>query len=1651
MERFDVERKAFQVKFEGINGGMWFSITERSRGFVVSLGFGEEELDWLLEHLKKAVELEAFGGFTRKIRGKTRTHLMEICFNSRGRFMKITEIVAKRKSLVLVVPEGVKGNGWETLRKAISRVQDVSDQAVRASKEKDKESQVNKGMYREGRSYADVVAEKGHRNGASMTVGRWARAVICESKGKILDWFDVGKVIARMMGTKGMVSVTPISEYKGCFFVDSARRAMWFQDQGSVTVRGGVVALRRWSPKENSVVGGKFRRGWLELRGLPFHLWDEYQLRYILQKWGRVTKVAKETLKLVDLSKVKMWVEMHPNVVLPALLEVEDGAWSFTVAVSVIGEAEEDVLSQASVKSQQGRSNVSGRWRPRHRSRARSSVSNSDTEVEKGRGKSCLGPMAASVDGPTEPEAFFKGRFARAHFEEKNIGPSAGPVHETEAGYSNGGPATPSSSKLQRSGTSAKEVMPIAHSQESAKLKGNLVTARRKARSWLSSLKKNPDDSPGGQREMKGSRHATGRLVGVSRSEGVEFPLETSNRNSEDWPLFKDSLSSPEKLCVSGKDPSPNPEPPILPLEDFQVEGLTPGKMVKVQSVLESLRIRIVRENGKGAEEENQSNSFADKILSWNTRGLGSKKKRRIVRRFLSTQNPNIVMLQETKRETWDRRFVSSVWTGRRVEWVALPACGASGGIVILWDSSKFECTEKVLGSFSVTVKFNSGRVACLTPPLRNAAFTWSNMQADPICKRLDRFLFSSEWDTFFSQSFQEALPRWTSDHSPICLETNPLKWGPTPFRFENMWLLHPEFKEKFRVWWQECTSEGWEGHKFMRKLKFVKLKLKEWNIMTFGDLKERKKLILTDLSRIDLIEQEGNLNPDLVLERTLRRKELEDVLLKEEVQWRQKSRVKWIKEGDCNSKFFHRVATGRRSRKFIKSLISERGETLNNIEDIYEEIVNFFGNLYSKPVGESWRVEGIDWVPISGESGVWLDRSFTEEEVRMAVFQLNKEKAPGPDGFTIAVYQECWDVIKEDLTRVFLEFHTNGVINQSTNVTFIALVPKKSQSFKISDYRPISLVTSLYKIIAKVLSGRLRKVLHETISGSQGAFVEGRYILDAVLIANEVVDEKRRSGEEGIVFKIDFEKAYDHVDWGFLDHVLQRKGFSQKWRSWIRGCLSSSSFAILVNGNAKGWVKASRGLRQGDPFSPFLFTLVADVLNDTIFFSKASMEHLQNLKIILLVFGQVSGLKINLEKSTISGLPLGGNPKTIGFWDPVVERISRRLDGWKKAYLSLGGRITLIQSCLSHIPSYFLSLFKIPASIASRIEKMQRNFLWSGAGEGKKDHLVRWEVVSRPKESGGLGFGKISLRNIALLGKWLWRLPRERSGLWHKVIVSIYGTHPNGWDANMVVRWSHRCPWKVIAQVFQEFSPFVRLVVGNGERIRFWEDLWWGNQSLCSQFADLYRVISVKNLTVSNVLGNSFPLAWNLNFRRNLTDSEIDLLQRLMSSLSSVRFSPSLADSRAWSLSSSGPRLDSSSWKVNTNDKLQLRRPYKSLCPQWCILCKGNGESIDHLFLHCPVTIGLWNKLFKLAGLVWVPPRSFEDMLVIAFKGLGNSLRGKTLWQVACLTLVWIVWQERNNRIFEDKGRSEETLWDLILFYSTLWASCSAALEEFL
>ena len=131
---------------------------------------------------------------------------------------------------------------------------------------------------------------------------------------------------------------------------------------------------------------------------------------------------------------------------------------------------------------------------------------------------------------------------------------------------------------------------------------------------------------------------------------------------------------------------------------------------------------------------------------------------------------------------------------------------------------------------------------------------------------------------------------------------------------------------------------------------------------------------------------------------------------------------------------------------------------------------------------------------------------------------------------------------------------------------------------------------------------------------------------------------------------------------------------------------------------------------------------------------------------------------------------------------------------------------------------------------------------------------------------------------------------------------------------------------------------------------------------------------------------------------------------------------------------------------KENTDDMLPLRRPDKSLSFHWCILCMGSGESIDYLFLHCPLTLRLWHKLFSLAKMDWALPRSIGDMMTISFRGLGTSIIGKNLWQIAALTVLWIMWQVRNVGIFEEKWRMERMSWNILNVYSSLWASCTVA-----
>jgi hypothetical protein len=656
----------------------------------------------------------------------------------------------------------------------------------------------------------------------------------------------------------------------------------------------------------------------------------------------------------------------------------------------------------------------------------------------------------------------------------------------------------------------------------------------------------------------------------------------------------------------------------------------------------------------------------------------------------------------------------------------------------------------------------------------------------------------------------QRRLPRLLSDHFPILLDCGSINGGKSPFRFENMWLKVEGFVERVRGWWGSYSFPGSPSHILASKLKALKLDLKQWNSDVFGNIYFKHQKMLLALHELETIEESRVLTAEEKGVKAGLISDLEKNTYLDEICWRQKSRAIWLKEGDKNTKYFHKVANSHRRHNSIRHL-SINGELSTDQAAIKEEITGFYQQLYKEDGDFRPLLDGLAFSSIFAEEANWVERPFEEEEIFNVVSHMNGDKALGPDGFPMAFFHACWPILKGDLLAVFSEFHEHGSFQRSLNATFLTLIPKKASAVEVKDFRPISLVGSVYKILAKVLANRLSIVLSTIISPSQNAFVHGRQITDSVLIANECLDSRLKVGVPGVICKLDVEKAYDYVNWKFLFYLLERCGFSWKWRRWISYCISTVRFSILINGGPEGFFGSSRGIRQGDSLSPLLFVIVMEALgrmvvraveggllsgfqvgslnmvvshllfaDDTLIFSDDNPEHIFNLRLLFTWFEAISGLKINLSKSemvpvgnvsdldslaamlgcktvqlpmTYLGLPLGAKFKSKSIWDPILEKMERKLAGWQRMYLSKGGRVTLIKSTLSSLPTYFLSLFPMPNSVAMRIDKIQRDFLWGGMGEGKKFHLVNWSQICQPLKLGGLGFKNLRLFNQALLG----------------------------------------------------------------------------------------------------------------------------------------------------------------------------------------------------------------------------------------------------------------------------------------------------------
>jgi hypothetical protein len=319
-------------------------------------------------------------------------------------------------------------------------------------------------------------------------------------------------------------------------------------------------------------------------------------------------------------------------------------------------------------------------------------------------------------------------------------------------------------------------------------------------------------------------------------------------------------------------------------------------------------------------------------------------------------------------------------------------------------------------------------------------------------------------------------------------------------------------------------------------------------------------------------------------------------------LKWRQRAKEEWLVHGDKNSKYFHASASQRRRANMISTIADVNSVYYNDPVGVEGALVGYFQNILttSEPRGVLECVQVLQG-GVTDEMNRSLLREVSNEEVSLALSQMAPMKSPGPDGYPAAFYQDHWDLMGEEVIMAVREFFCNGNFDHNVNFTHIAFVPKNKNPTRVSDYRPSSLCNVVYKILAKVMANRLKLVLPSIISCNQSAFIPGRLILDNMLAAYETLHtmHTRMCGRVGyMAVKLNMSKAYDRVEWVFLEKAMKKMGFDRKWVDLVMKCVTSVSYSVIINGSPVGLIKPSRGIRQEDPLSPYLFLICAEVLS---------------------------------------------------------------------------------------------------------------------------------------------------------------------------------------------------------------------------------------------------------------------------------------------------------------------------------------------------------------------------------------------------------------------------------------------------------------------
>ena len=700
-----------------------------------------------------------------------------------------------------------------------------------------------------------------------------------------------------------------------------------------------------------------------------------------------------------------------------------------------------------------------------------------------------------------------------------------------------------------------------------------------------------------------------------------------------------------------------------------------------------------------------------------------------------------------------------------------------------------------------------------MNPDLKR--YTWR--QRNPqIHSRLDIWLISEHMIDFVKET--SIKPSIRSDHSAIYIEIDSFNTqrGKGYWKFNNSFLDEEPFvneiTDNFQRWQNECQIFSDERAKW----EYIKYKVRLLSIQ-YGKIKNKRlkddeSHLEAKLTQIDhQIESQINTEDEtriLLRERSETESKLKDIDDYKTEGILLRAKCLWYEKGEKNNKYFLNLISRNKQRTVMNKLINDNGETIYNQTEILNCQAEYYKNLYSEKQQKNRKdikeyVKNVNVKCLSIDEKLKCESTLTEAECQCVLNSFKKSKTPGTDGLTVEFYKKFWNLLKSPLVNSLNRSYIEGQLSYSQRQAVITLIDKKKDRTLLKNWRPISLLNVDYKIASKTIAERFKQFLPKLINNSQVGYVQGRYITENIRTAIDIMHFAKQKHLPGIFVNIDFQKAFDSINWVFLEEVLIKFNFGASFIRWIKTFYNNITSCIINNGNLSKEFILERGVRQGDPLSPYLFILVVEVLGQIIrddndikgfVFNKHEIKLLQyaddttgclsdlnsarRFLYVVNQFGSFSGLKLNREKtegmwlgkdrmntSTPLGISWSNTPfrmlgiflsyDTVSFerfnFSDKINKCKHILNDWNRRRLTLFGRTQIVKTFIISQFLYVSSALYFPETYVKKINDMIFEFIWSG----RKPKLKR-DVLHLPKCQGGLNVPNFqNMLKIAQI-KWI-------------------------------------------------------------------------------------------------------------------------------------------------------------------------------------------------------------------------------------------------------------------------------------------------------